>query len=592
MTFRHSSLLLAIASLLLGFVWLFEHPFKQISTSLSEDRRLFPEIDPRAIDTIEIRHADQAIQLSSQRHGWQITQPISYPAEATKVAAFIAGLTQLSYQSALPVTKPPENEEEDLYGLETPSGHVRLDIGSQSFRLDFGSISAGNITFVKRGNSDQIFTLPSESLQAFQAPQVRPDTWRDPRVFTYQNAEIEEIQVIGPLSDVRLQRDGVGQEWRMTNPHPGARLDTNYLTFFLQQLTELRADSFHSKQEIPAQITLNLGLSDNRRYTLDIQAPYPQNPALVWASIPGSDTSVTLSKAFIEPLADPAKAFRNTYLLDPGLRFDSIAISSDEVFTLTKSQTDGQWWLDEAMNRRADNRLVALLQKQLVELRINKFITDKLQDETVYGLDTPFRSLTFSLSDEAQTEGTQQEPLHVRFGHRVQNQLMSHRSDEKSVYGVPYGAIFQLPSKAYQLRDRAIWSTKSETLEAIRVIYPDARELTWKKVNDLWQTADETLEEVESAVFQEMIDQLLTVKAEAWTGLGEASENRYGIGKKATLLIDNGEQSLKLQFGSVSPRGHLYAATLVDDVITVFEFPGQLYVKLNQVMDLENLGAE
>ena len=589
MTFRHSSLLLLIASLLLGFVWVFEHPFEKETAKRSIDRRLFPEIDPQAIESIELRQADQSLQLNDQRHGWQITKPISYPAEDTKVTAFIEGLTQLSYQSALPATPQSESDGEDLYGLNTPSGHISVAIGSETYRLDIGSVSAGNITFVRRGNSEQIFTLPSDSVQTLD---VTPDNWRDPRVFTYPDAEIEEIQIVGPLSDVRLQRDGVGTDWRMMDPHPGARLDNNYLTFFLQQLTELRADSFHDKQAIPTQVTLNIGMSENRRYTLNIQAPYPKNPALVWATLPDSNTSVTLNKAFIEPLADPEKAFRSTYLLDPGLRFDTLTINGEETFTVSLDHESGQWWLDKDLNRRADNRLVALLQKQLVELRINTFVTDKLQDESAYGLTSPFRSYTFALSDKAQSLESPQAPIHVRFGHRVQNLLMSHRSDERSVYGVPYGAVFQLPSKSYQLRDRRIWTTKSETIERIRVIYPDEKELTWNRVDDSWQTDEKKLEEVESAVFQELINQLLSVKAEAWTGLGERSGSRFGIGKKARLIIESSAQSQTLQFGSVSPRGHLYAATEVDEVITVFEFPGQLYVKLNQVMDLENQREE
>ena len=154
----------------------------------------------------------------------------------------------------------------------------------------------------------------------------------------------------------------------------------------------------------------------------------------------------------------------------------------------------------------------------------------------------------------------------------------------------------QLPLSAYQLRERTLWTIKSETISRIRVIHSEQPEYDFKRVDGIWQKKGIAYGEVESAAFQELVEQLASVKAEAWTGRGTEIGPRYGIGKKASIVIETlnslEEEARQISFGSVTPRGHLYAMSTLDGVPTIFEFPGALYVKLNQLMTLENASDE
>jgi hypothetical protein len=591
MTFRHTALLFIIASVLFGYVWLFENPFQEDARLGQTDRRLFPGVNAHSATAIEIKHSNQTLRLVKETDGWKLEQPLSYPADETKIDAFLSSLAQLQYQSAIPPSEASSQGNEDPYGMKSPSGHLQIEAGESTFKLEFGSASPGNITFVKQTNSDQVYTLSSAILKSINTDS---EQWRDPRVFPHATSDITEIQIIGPGNEILLTRPENASAWVMNHPHQGARLDETTVKWFLQALAELRVASFSSKKEFSTQITINLGLRKGERYSLHLKSPHTDNPGLLWAFLPDSETSISLPTAFAEQIIDPVKAFRNPHVLDPGFEFDSLEVRGEETFTLTKDLSTGKWSITKPNVFPADERLVNQFLYQLVELRINDFVTDEMTDESRYGIDSPFKSLAFSLSSK--DAETVPPPLLVRFGPEIRNHVMTHRSDEQSIYAVPFGAVMQLPKRAYQLRERTLWAIKTETISRIRVIHPEQPEYDFRRVDGIWQKQGIAYGEVESAAFQDLIDQLASVKAETWTDRGTEIGPRFGIGKKASIVIEtlnsSEEKAPQISFGSVSPRGHLYAMSTLDGVPTIFEFPGALYVKLNQLMTLENASDE
>jgi hypothetical protein len=593
MTFRHTTVLFIIASVLLGYVWLFENPFQEDSRNSQTDRRLLPGVDAHSATAIEIKHSNQTLRLVKETNGWKLEQPLSYSADETKIDALLGSLAQLQYQSAIPPSESKIQANENLYGMDSPSGHLQIEADKTIHKLVFGSTSPGNITFVKQGDSDLVYTLSSEALKSINTDS---DHWRDPRVFPHATSDITEIHIIGPGNEILLTRPEDAPNWVMNQPHQGARLDETTVKWFLQALAELRVASFSSTKEMASQITINLGLRKGERYSLQLKSPHTDNPALLWAFLPDSDTSISLPTAFAEQIVDPVKAFRNPYVLDPGFEFDSLEVRGAEVFTLTKDLSTGNWSITKPYEFPADERLVNLFLRQLVELRINDFVTDEMTDESQYGIDSPLKSLTFSRTPSSIDAEPVPPPLVVRFSFEVRNHVMTHRSDEQSVYAVPYGAVMQLPKRAYQLRERTLWNIKTETISRIRVIHPEQPESEFRRIDGTWQKQDIAYGEVESAAVQELIEQLANVKAEAWTDRGTEIGPRYGIGKKASIVIEtsnsSAEDAPQISFGSVSPRGQLYAMSTLDNIPTVFEFPGKLYVKLNQLMSLEIPSAE
>jgi len=168
---------------------------------------------------------------------------------------------------------------------------------------------------------------------------------------------------------------------------------------------------------------------------------------------------------------------------------------------------------------------------------------------------------------------------------------MTHRSDEPSVYAVPYGAIKQLPAYAFQLRDRRLWNFAPKDIAELKIMTPERAPHTLERDDSTWRNGDAPLGQVEAATLNGYLRELSEVSVESWTIRSPAAAARYGIGKRAQLeiTIAEGDQAdLKiLKFGSISPRRHRFAETEVDGIPTVFEFPGPLYSKLNRALGLE-----
>lgn len=588
MTFRHTSIAFLVTLSLATYVWIFENPFQVPQDSSRDQRQLLGEITPDAVSAIEIHQGEQTLRLAQAQGDWHILSPITYPAEATKIQALLQNLTTLTYQSAISPTPNAPPTDSDPYGLDTPTRSVILEFDRSPLTVTVGLPAPGKIHFVKRSDSDQIFTVATSDLASINAT---TDHWRDPRVFPHPTSRIESIQASSPLGQVLLRRSPQDRSWEMETPVSKARIDESFLTFFIQQLSELRVSTFPNQTPASPQTSLTLELEGQPPYELQIHSPTSENPALAHAFLPNSNTAITLPTAFGDLIEDPVKAFRSPYVLDSEFAFDSLEFTGDRNFKLIRDVSNGRWWLGKIEQQAADDRLVAQLLLQLRELRITDFVTDELQNEADFGLNAPSLRLMFSNSNPNSNPNTESEApssLLVRFGAKIRNHLMAHRSDESSVYAVPYGAVMQLPQRPFQLQDRQLWQIDETAIFRLTVHKTESPPQIWHRDDARWQSNEQLLNEVESAALQAVVTALAQVKVESWTHQGLDIKERFGIGKKERLVIEtqteSDEGSYQVEFGSISPRGHRYAMIAEDGIETVFEFPGPLYVQLHEVL--------
>ncbi|MCS1409309.1 MAG: hypothetical protein M2R45_02489 [Verrucomicrobia subdivision 3 bacterium] len=586
MSYRHSWTLILIAGVLVGYAWLFKNPFSE--NRATADRRLFPELAATAVTSLEIRQADLQIRLAQTNETWHLVHPIHYPAEAPKVQALVADLLQLEYQSQVDTSTAPPHDGQELYGFDNSNRSLTVATDTASLQLDIGDTEgAGNIAFVRRSDQDNIYTIQADSLDRFK---LEVDYWRDPRVFPHPVSQISELKIEG-TETVHLTRETSGEEWKMIKPVPNARLDQSFVSFFLQELAELRVGSFEAAIESERQAVLEFKLSNELDYSIELLGPSPTNPTLHRVRLVAMDTPALIATAFVNQVLETATTFRNPYLLDQDFKFDQITVQAEETFTLAIDNESQRWTLTEPFQFPADNRLVAQFVRQLTELRINKFIADGIVDEIGFGLDFPFRTITFSRSALDFTTPEITEVLKIRFGLKIQNNLMTHRSDEAAVYAVPFGAVTHLPAYAFQLRDRKLWNIATDNITKLKITLPDQSTKIWVRDGTTWQNDDVSLGQIEAATLNSHLEELSNVLVESWTSRPPTTSGHYGIGKRAQVEIEiaEGDQTnvKTLKFGSISPRGHRYAETDVAGIPTVFEFPGKLYAKLNPVFGLE-----
>ena len=564
---RHTCALLLLAGLLVGYAWLFERPH---SKGKENDKRILPELTADAATTLTIQNSGELLRMARTNGTWRLQSPVDYPAEESKIRALLENLAQLQYQSEM--DSPPE-----VYGLKSPAQSIALAGADFSLRLQVGETERA-IAFVQRFDSKRIYAVPAETLKPLTEA---VDYWRNAKVFPHSVSRIADFIFNGD-ERMHLKRSADGSAWIMVEPTPGARLDQDALSIFLQQLAELRVSSFDGAAASGKRAVLEFRLAGGLCYFIELLGARADNPSLYQARL--GSTDVSISATWAHRLLE-ANAFRSPYLLDQNLKFEKIIIHAGEEFTLSPRADARSWQLStptQATFVPADNRLTAQFLSQLAELRIRKFFGEG--EWSRFGLDSPVLALTFHRRD---AEKAPAKMLRVRFGRKIYDNIAARRSDESAVYAVPYEAVMSLPAYAWELRDRRLWNFDAQDVAELKWTHPEQASRTWRRLGAVWRIGNTPLGEVESAALSECLYRLSEVRVETWTSRNADAGARCGVGAHARIEIafktSNQMPPKRLNFGKITAQGHRYAESEVDGEPMIFEFPGALYLQLRQV---------
>ena len=575
MSLRHSCILIAVAGVLASWVFFFERSNPDASESADENL-VFPRLTSEAVDSITFRNAARSISLVRTDGRWRLDSPVSYPAEESKIRSLLASMTQWRYRDELHLTSA--ERETDAYGLETPERSLAFG-GKSTWRLFVGDRQGNERTvFVRREEPQRILTVSGEALSVLDQP---VDYWRDSRVFPHDAESITNIAWSGERP-FELGRPASRPDWNLIAPVPEARLDYPALNLFIQRLSSAGIRSFHPRSDVPVQLPIVFKMAAGVAYPVELLEPDPGQNALYRARIGEDKTEVSLPTDLARTLLDPALSFRSPFLLDQTIRFDRIEVRAEETFVLQRGRQANSWSITEPQPLAAHPRLVERFLIQLAELPIAGFPADGPIRETDYGLDIPIRTLVFHRTG-ASSEQTD-DALRVRFGLRIQGNLMAHRSDEASIYAVPYQAVMQWPDRGWKFRDPKLWRFAAADVAELRLEHPLVAPRVWRRSATGWRVGDQDLATVEAAALEEFLFRLANVAVESWVSREPDEIARHGTGRHGTVTLgfaaDSSSSPRQLAFGNLSPHNHRYALGEVDGVPTLFEFPAPLYDQL------------
>jgi len=91
------------------------------------------------------------------------------------------------------------------------------------------------------------------------------------------------------------------------------------------------------------------------------------------------------------------------------------------------------------------------------------------------------------------------------------------------------------------------------------------------------------------AALEETLYQLGKLQVVNWVDRGDTQLKRFGIDRQLLIeaVVAGQARTFTIQFGRISPSGHIYAAsTLEDGKPVVFEFPRELYRDVAQYLSL------
>jgi len=190
-------------------------------------------VTPASVKSIAIARGANRLTLQRDSQGWQITAPLSVPAEESAVQQWLAELIGVrAKRFVADVTTDPQQ-----YGLTQPSAVVTLTgTGTnQLAQLIIGSVDGTNaLRFVKCTGEEFIYGVATDLLDRLPAGY---SALRSRQVFDFKADQITKL-VAGPVTVAREH----GQ-WKLVAPAQGV-LNVDAVNAAAAMFARLQADSF------------------------------------------------------------------------------------------------------------------------------------------------------------------------------------------------------------------------------------------------------------------------------------------------------------------------------------------------------------
>jgi hypothetical protein len=219
-----------------------------------------------AADSIEIATGGRVIEFKKSNGQWQVANPPVSRPDPAAIEAFVQRLDSLQMK------KLADAEPKDLkqYGLDKPSGSVRIRTGSSVATLLTGSPAEEGNIYAKDASRPDVFTVEASLLDDLKkdvAEYQQKDLF-DARGFNANRVEVVRAgQTTVFEKTTGKDKDGRDeQKWRQTAPAE-KEVDQGKVEALLSALTSTRAASFVDKPAAGAkpEAVFSVGFDEGRK---------------------------------------------------------------------------------------------------------------------------------------------------------------------------------------------------------------------------------------------------------------------------------------------------------------------------------------
>ena len=236
---KSTFILFVVAAALGSFVYFYEIAGEDERLAADEaQKRVVVGVEPDDVETIALTTTD-GVAVATRRidGGWQVVEPLEYPADPFVLDAMAAAIAQMG--GATPIE---DAQALEVYGLDALEREVRFRTGAGERALRIGDTTPlGAKSYVTLVDSESVFTVPSTGVRAFAKSF---DDIREKKLLDFDREAVEHIAVDWPDGGVVIQRSDSGERrWHMVQPVAGPA-DDETVAKLLSTLAFLRADGF------------------------------------------------------------------------------------------------------------------------------------------------------------------------------------------------------------------------------------------------------------------------------------------------------------------------------------------------------------
>ena len=410
---------------LAGFVYFYEIRGREAREEAERVEGLLLDFDTESVQGITLETAEGLVEIARGEGGWRIVQPYTLAADDTAVDSLLRQLASAGQERLV------MEDAGDLvpFGLEAPPVRLALlldDRETLSLRVGGGTPVGYNV-YVMRGDERDVYMTPAALKDNLDKSLF---DLRDKQVLSFEDSEVEGIDIVGDSFEVSLRREaetaeGVSNEWQITAPS-SARADADVVSTALRRLRSDKATAFvaerPSEDEIEAfglaepLFSFTIWTAGEASQTIDIGVESGE-PSGLFARRRGSDPVFVIPESLVDALIpDDMNALRNKSLVHLG-RDRITAVELDQKGQSLRLERRGdEWRISDPRELEADASGVSNLLTSFLNLSAEDFAEGSV-DDTEYGLGTPELTVAVHLNPQGAGEAeSRREVLLLRVG--------------------------------------------------------------------------------------------------------------------------------------------------------------------------------
>jgi len=360
----------------------------------SETRsRRIVDVPPDDVTEISVKWPAVSATLKRVDGDWQLTAPLSVPADPTHVDRLLRQLGPLDAERVLkfPKDMPPKLSE---FGLDPPVGTITLTLRSgPPITLLFGEATAlGENQYAKAVDSPNIFIVHTGNRLLLDQP---IEAYRSHDVWRFEPFRADRLAI--QSADVAYTMEKRQGRWFFTEPIQDA-VDNAEASMLLSRLRNLRSERLileaAKPEDLPAHgldspyVRVELTLDGGDSKTLLIGNPVKDAESLRSAKAEDDSQLHGVLDESVRQWLKPANDFRSRSSLEffAG-QVSRVQITSDGKTWTAEEQAD-QWRHVETAVPLDAKKMEAFFWK-IHDTKFTRFLEDQLADPTRYGLASP-----------------------------------------------------------------------------------------------------------------------------------------------------------------------------------------------------------
>jgi hypothetical protein len=326
MRFKGTFVLLIVCLALGSYVYFYEIKGGEQRDKAKEEEKQIWKLNETTIKQIDLNSAGQHITaVRNNQNQWSLTSPRALDADVDEMNYLARAASNIVRESAV------ESNSTDLSRFGLSPAKISLKIktrDNKEYAIDFGNNNPiGNSIYAVMPGKKNVFFVSNASAGAFNK---KTDELRNHRVLSFDQPEVDYLNIKSSKGNIELTKDGNDQWWiagseKIAADSPGVR-------GILNALSTARTKEFfdHSSEDYPA---LNFN-----KPIVDIRITYGKNRAIKHLVI-GPEKSSILNKNEKTPAAETVPS-STQYLAKDDSRSDLFLVEKDLIDKLLKSPVE------------------------------------------------------------------------------------------------------------------------------------------------------------------------------------------------------------------------------------------------------------